>query len=102
MGKQQLSATGNERRDVGTRVKLFAELADAMSIGAGVFGFDRGVVINFASALGMSEVLIVGDDELEKGEALLRNMATKEQATVSLAGIVDDITAIVRKESNRA
>ncbi len=33
--------------------------------------------------------LILGEDELAKGEGLLRNMATKEQETISLAGAVD-------------
>jgi len=55
-----------------------------------------------ADRMGAAYVLIVGDNELEKGEALLRNMATKGQAAVSVAGIVDDITAIIRRESNRA
>jgi histidyl-tRNA synthetase len=36
-------------------------------------------------------VLIVGDDELEKGEAILRNMQTKEQASVPLDGLVQAV-----------
>jgi len=41
VGKQQLAALGDERRDVGTRIELLAELADAIGIGARVFGVDR-------------------------------------------------------------
>jgi histidyl-tRNA synthetase len=36
-------------------------------------------------------VLIVGDDELKKGEAILRNMQTKEQITVSIDSLVENI-----------
>jgi histidyl-tRNA synthetase len=36
-------------------------------------------------------VLIVGDDELEKGEAILRNMLTKDQVTVPFDGLVEAI-----------
>ncbi len=36
-------------------------------------------------------VLIVGDDELKKGEAILRNMQTKEQISVPFDSLVEDI-----------
>jgi histidyl-tRNA synthetase len=36
-------------------------------------------------------VLIVGDDELEKGEAILRNMQAKDQVTVPFDGLVEKI-----------
>jgi len=36
-------------------------------------------------------VLIVGDDELQKGEAILRNMKTKEQVSVPLDSLVEAI-----------
>lgn len=51
-----------------------------------------------ADRLGAAYVLIVGANELDKGEVLLRNMATKEQTVLSLAGIVEKIAAIVRRE----
>jgi histidyl-tRNA synthetase len=42
-----------------------------------------------ADRLGAGHVLIVGDDELKKGEAILRNMETKDQASVPLDGLVE-------------
>jgi histidyl-tRNA synthetase len=44
-----------------------------------------------ADRLGAGHVLIVGDDELGKGEAILRNMATKDQVSVPLEGLVETI-----------
>ena len=44
-----------------------------------------------ADRLGARYVLILGDNELEAGAAVLRNMATKEQTSVSLDNIVEII-----------
>jgi histidyl-tRNA synthetase len=44
-----------------------------------------------ANRLGASYVLILGENELEAGAAVLRNMTTKEQTSVRLDNIVDDI-----------
>ena len=44
-----------------------------------------------ADRLEAGHVLIIGDAELEKGEAILRNMATKEQSSVPIDGLVDNI-----------
>ena len=44
-----------------------------------------------ADRLEAGHVLIVGDDELEKGEAILRNMATKDQVSVPVDGLVEAI-----------
>ena len=44
-----------------------------------------------ADRLEAGHVLIVGDDELEKGEAILRNMETKDQVSVPLDGLVENI-----------
>jgi histidyl-tRNA synthetase len=44
-----------------------------------------------ADRLGAPHVLIVGDNELDAGEAVLRNMATKEQVSIRLENIVADI-----------
>jgi histidyl-tRNA synthetase len=44
-----------------------------------------------ANRLGAPYVLILGENELETGEALLRNMQTKEQTSIALDDIVDDI-----------
>lgn len=50
-----------------------------------------------ADRLGAAYVLIVGEDELDRGEAILRNMATKEQTALPLAGIIEKIIGIIRK-----
>jgi histidyl-tRNA synthetase len=44
-----------------------------------------------ADRLGTPYVLIVGENELKEGAAVLRNMATKEQVSISLENIVDNI-----------
>ena len=44
-----------------------------------------------ANRLEARYVLIVGDDELKKGAAVLRNMQTKDQVSVSLDGLVENI-----------
>jgi len=50
-----------------------------------------------ADKLGAQAVLIVGDDELQKGRALLRDMASKQQEEIALAEIVAKL--ISRKAS---
>ena len=44
-----------------------------------------------ADRSGAAYVLILGEKELEEGSAILRNMATKEQVSISLVNIVDNI-----------
>jgi histidyl-tRNA synthetase len=44
-----------------------------------------------ADRLGTSYVLILGENELKQGEAILRDMATKEQVRISLDNIVGSI-----------
>jgi histidyl-tRNA synthetase len=44
-----------------------------------------------ADRLGARRVLILGDEELKKGLAVLRHMATKEQEDVALDGIVETL-----------
>ncbi|MCK5420239.1 MAG: histidine--tRNA ligase, partial [Desulfobacterales bacterium] len=44
-----------------------------------------------ANRLEARYVLIVGDDELKMGEAILRNMQTKDQVSVPLDGLVENI-----------
>jgi histidyl-tRNA synthetase len=44
-----------------------------------------------ADRLGASYVLILGENELEAGAAVLRNMSTKEQTSVPLDNVLDDI-----------
>ena len=50
-----------------------------------------------ADRLGAANVLIVGDNELKEGTAILRNMETKEQESISLENIVEDLTKRFRK-----
>ncbi len=49
-----------------------------------------------ADRLGASYVLILGDKELDEGKALVRNMATKEQVSISLGNIVDNIKSLIK------
>lgn len=49
-----------------------------------------------ADRLGAARVLIVGDAELEKGQAVLRDMATKDQQDVALDGIVENLKRICK------
>lgn len=42
-----------------------------------------------ADKLGTKLVLIIGDDEISKGEALLRDMATKEQIAVKFSDVIN-------------
>jgi histidyl-tRNA synthetase len=44
-----------------------------------------------ADRLGAAHVLIAGDAELEKGQALLRNMATKDQVPVPVKDLVEEM-----------
>jgi histidyl-tRNA synthetase len=44
-----------------------------------------------ADRLDARYVLIVGDEELKKGEAILRNMETKDQISVPFEGLVETI-----------
>jgi histidyl-tRNA synthetase len=48
-----------------------------------------------ADRLGASYVMILGDKELEERAAILRNMATKEQASVSLDNVIESIRQIL-------
>jgi histidyl-tRNA synthetase len=44
-----------------------------------------------ANRLGVSYVLIVGDKELAEGSVILRNMATKEQTSISLDNVIESL-----------
>jgi histidyl-tRNA synthetase len=48
-----------------------------------------------ADRLGASYVLILGDKELAEGAAILRNMQNREQVSISLGNIVEDIKEII-------
>jgi len=49
-----------------------------------------------ADRLGAAYVLIIGDQELKEGTAVLRNMATKAQLPVSLENVVENIKKLIR------
>jgi histidyl-tRNA synthetase len=49
-----------------------------------------------ADRLNAAHVLIVGDDELAKGIAPLRDMTTKEQVVVSLDKVVEEVKAKIK------
>ena len=49
-----------------------------------------------ADRLGARHVLIVGDNEIEQGTILLRNMKTKKQVKLPIDGIVENIKAEIR------
>ncbi len=51
-----------------------------------------------ANRLNASHALIVGDDELEKGAAILRNMQTKAQISIPIDGLVETIKEIIFKQ----
>ncbi len=42
-------------------------------------------------------VLMVGEDELDAGSAILRNMATKEQLSIPFEKIIDQIKSIIKR-----
>ena len=44
-----------------------------------------------ANRLGAAYTLIVGEDELARGQAILRNMQTKEQVSISIDNLVNNI-----------
>ena len=44
-----------------------------------------------ADRLGAASVLMVGDNELQEGTAILRNMETKEQASISIDNLVENL-----------
>ena len=49
-----------------------------------------------ADRLAAPYVMIVGDDELKQGSAILRNMQTKEQESIPFDDIVEKVKAVVR------
>jgi len=54
-----------------------------------------------ADRLNAKKVFIVGEDELEKGKGILRDMNTKEQFEIALSDPVNEIMKIGKKLENR-
>lgn len=54
---------------------------------------DKGLkgLMKRADRLGAGHVLIAGDKELDEGVAVLRNMSTKEQVSVKIEGIIENL-----------
>ena len=50
-----------------------------------------------ADKLNAKMVLIVGEDELSKGHAVLRNMKTKEQEEIPVDGLIESLINIIKK-----
>jgi histidyl-tRNA synthetase len=50
-----------------------------------------------ADRLNARHALIVGDDELEKGAAILRNMQTKDQISIPINGLVETVKEKINK-----
>lgn len=48
-----------------------------------------------ADRLNAAHVLIVGEEEFKQGNVILRNMETKEQHSISIDGIVQNIQNII-------
>jgi histidyl-tRNA synthetase len=51
-----------------------------------------------ADRLNSGYALIVGDDELEKGAVILRNMQTKAQISIPIDGLVDTVKEKIFKQ----
>ena len=47
--------------------------------------------------MGAHNVLIVGEEELETGYAILRNMLTKEQQRVQIQGLVERLKEVLSR-----
>jgi histidyl-tRNA synthetase len=50
-----------------------------------------------ADRLHCSHALIIGDDEVTKGAAILRNMVSKDQEEIPLSSLVRDVSAHLLK-----
>jgi len=50
-----------------------------------------------ADRMGAGFVLIVGEQELKDGSAVLRNMETKEQESIKIEGIVENLKKALSK-----
>ncbi|MFO8084195.1 MAG: His/Gly/Thr/Pro-type tRNA ligase C-terminal domain-containing protein, partial [Desulfobacterales bacterium] len=51
-----------------------------------------------ADRLGATHVLIVGDNEIKKRSVILRNMTTKEQTSIPIEHVVENIKSNLRSQ----
>jgi len=83
------------------RVKGFTILNDMRSSGiASAMTYEDSSLksqMRAADKLGAKFVIIIGDDEIKKGEAALRDMATKEQVNIKF----DDMVKVIRDKVKR-
>ena len=56
--------------------------------------------MKIAHRLGTAYVLIVGEKEIEEKSAILRNMTTKEQVSVPMSGIINNIRSYLSSNKN--
>ncbi len=49
-----------------------------------------------ANRLNAAHVMIVGENELKQGSVILRDMTTKEQKTISVNGLVENVKALLK------
>ena len=52
-----------------------------------------------AGKLGVSYVIMIGEDELQKGTVILRNMAASSQDEIAIAAIVNTLVAVLRNKN---
>ncbi|UCH19753.1 MAG: histidine--tRNA ligase [Deltaproteobacteria bacterium] len=52
-----------------------------------------------ADKIGATHVLIVGDQELQEGAVILRNMLTKEQTLIPIKEVVDRVKTYIKREA---
>jgi histidyl-tRNA synthetase len=88
-----IAALGDQARE-----KAFEWLslmgADGISVEMDYTGRSLKAQMKRADRLNAGHVLIVGEAELDKGTAVLRNMTTKEQQDVPLEGVVAHLTNV--------
>lgn len=78
------------------------KLADLLRRSGVACGIDHGSrslksQMRSADKMGAPFAVILGEDEIKKGEATLRDMTTKEQTSVSFGALADTITEKLRK-----
>lgn len=56
--------------------------------------------LKHANKINAKYVIIVGDDELARGEAIIRDMQSSEQETVALSEVVARVTSLVKDDNN--
>jgi histidyl-tRNA synthetase len=79
--------TANMLRDAGYRVVLYPE-------------FDKmGKQFKYADRLNIPVAVILGPDELEKGEIALKNLRTREQVNVSREMLIDQVEKFLQRSS---